>query len=84
MSTIKELYVQSLLAQASYANLTAGSLNTNAQLTNLESEKQGSMAAAEATNFASKWTVVDQYNGLSGVSATVFHNIAENKNYLVL
>ena len=83
MSTIKELFTQSLLSQATYANLNVAAplLEQKAALTDKD---QGSMAAAEATDFASKWTVIEQYKGESGVSATIFHNIAENKNYLAI
>ena len=84
MSSIKELYTQSSLAQAAYANLTVGSLNTDLQKIALKDPKQGSMAIAEAVDFASKWSVSAVFHGITGADATVFHNIAENKNYLAI
>ena len=82
MSTIKEIYSQSLLAQASYADLLSSFTKTE-MITALTGSK-GSMAIAEATDFANKWSVAAVFHGLTGADATVFHNIAENKNYLVL
>jgi hypothetical protein len=73
MSTIKELYTQSLLAQATYADLTIGLLNTDPQKAALKDK--GSMALAEATDFANKWSVAAVFHGLTGADATVFKNI---------
>jgi hypothetical protein len=86
MSTTQELYTQSLLAQASYANLTIGSLNTDSQLTALKSVSGGSMAVAEANDFANKWTVVAQYDdpGISGLNVTIFENMASGTRYLAI
>jgi hypothetical protein len=84
MSTTQELYTQSLLAQASYAtNLAKGTLASQSQIDAL-TKNGGSMAIAEANNFATKWTVVDQYNGNTGVSATIFQNIASGTKYLAI
>lgn len=83
MATIQELYKNSLFSLAAYANLSKDA-GTNLAITSIQALKDAGMAETQAIDFASKWTVVDQYNGLSGVSATVFHNIAENKNYLAL
>ena len=82
MATIQELYIQSSLSLAAYADLTKGVLDTPIQKAALE---KASMAIAQTTNFASKWTIVEQFNDIpSGLNATVFHNIAENKNYLAI
>jgi len=74
MATIQELYTQSSLSLAAYADLTKGALDTPTQKAALE---KAGMAAAQAADFATKWTVVDQYNGITGVSATVFKNIEQ-------
>jgi hypothetical protein len=42
------------------------------------------MTSAQATDFASKWTVVDQYSDASGVGATVFQEIATGTKYLAI
>jgi len=79
MATTQELYTQSLLAQAAYADLQAGRPDTNAL--------QGggdNMTLQQANDFAEKWTVVDQYTDASGVSATVFQEIAAGTKYLAI
>ena len=79
MATTQELYIQSLLAQAAYANLAIGSIsNTSSLIAN------ANMTDAQATDFASKWKVVNQYTDLSGVGATVFQEISTGKKYLAI
>jgi hypothetical protein len=82
MSTIKELYTQSLLAQASYADVLPNF--TQAEMITALKGTKGSMAVSEATSFANKWSVAAVFHGVTGADATVFHNIAENKNYLAI
>lgn len=79
MATIQELYTQSLLAQAAYANLVVGSISSTQSL-----RADASMALKQAEDFASKWTVVDQYSDASGVGATIFQEIATGKKYLAI
>ncbi len=80
MATIQELYTQSLLAQAAYADLVAGTPNISA----LRVENKSNMTLDQATDFASKWTVVDQYSDASGAGATIFQENATGKKYLAI
>jgi hypothetical protein len=81
MATIQELYTQALLAQAAYANLEKGQITDLTSLT-----KEGGMAAAQAADFANKWTVVAQYDdpSISGLNATIFENMASHTRYLAI
>jgi hypothetical protein len=78
MSTVQELYLQSTLAKAAYADLARGLPNED----NLRS--QGGMSELQAVEFAKKWTVVDQYSDSSGASATIFQEIWGGKKYLAI
>jgi len=78
MTAIQEIYIQSLLAQAAYADLQIGNPNIAAL------QDKASMTFSQATDFASKWKVVDQYSDASGVGATVFQEIATGTKYLAI
>lgn len=77
MSQISQLYTQSLLAFAAYANLSKG-------IPKKEYLKFVGMTENQATDFASNWTVVTQYTDASGVFATVFEENATGKRYLAI
>ncbi|RCS56425.1 lipase family protein, partial [Parvibium lacunae] len=80
MATIQELYIQSLLAQAAYANLQIG-IPQQSSL-----RQDANMSVTQAAEFASQWRVVNQLNDASvtGVSATLFEEIATGKKYLAV
>ena len=80
MTTINEYLQQSQLALAAYANLFAG-MNDADYIKGLE--KVG-MPLTEAENFVSNWRVIDQDNDPTGLSATVFENVADGKRYLAI
>ncbi len=82
MSTIIEYFEQAELAFGAYSTLhteITGGAYTDA----LEDVGKG-MSSSQATTFALKWKVVDQYNDVSGLSATVFQEIATGKRYLAI
>ena len=74
-------YKQAELALASYASLSNVTLNTR---TGIDALKAAGMSDAQATAFALKWSVVDQFNSISGVSATVFQENATGQKYLAV
>lgn len=78
MATIKELYTQSLLAQASYATLNAG----QPSVTDLMAGS--TMAQAQAIEFSENWTVIDQYTDASGASATIFQENSSGRTFLAV
>ena len=79
MSQISEYFRQAELSLAAYASLTAGVPNED----NLK--KDAGMSPAQATAFAAKWNVVDQYTDpLTGVSATVFQAVAGGPKHLAI
>ena len=78
MAEANELYKQSSLSFASYANLfpgISGDLYINAL-------KGSGMVDSQAADFAAHWIVIDQYRDASGVSATVFEEVGTGKRYL--
>ena len=72
-----ELYKQSVLAMAAYANLQPGIPN-EALLREIK------MADLQASRFATDWRVVDRYTDGTGVSATVFEEVATGRRYLAI
>lgn len=78
MATVQELYLQSTLAKAAYADLESGPPNED------KLKVQGGMTAVQAADFAANWTVVDQYADSSGASATIFQEIWGGKRYLAI
>lgn len=79
MTTVREISTQSLLAQAAYADLNIGAI--------LDTENlivQAGMADRQADEFSASWTVVDQYTGISGASATVFEEVDGGQRYLAI
>ncbi len=82
MTTIQELYTQSLLAQAAYADLSIGHIG-DAGITALR-DKDKNMSLAQANDFAARYTVIDQYKDASGLSATVFQEIGSKTKYLAI
>lgn len=82
MSLVSDLYIQAELALASYSNLTAG-ISDNPYIDALKNGGDG-MSDAQASDFASKWTVVDQFNSITGVSATIFQENATGQKYLAI
>ena len=81
METIQEVYKQSTLSFAAYADLTAG-VSNSAFIAALQN--QAKMSASQAADFASKWQVVDQFSGTLGLSATVFQEISSGTRYLAI
>lgn len=78
MSSITEYFKQSELALAAYANLIPGVDPVSALLDN-------DMSSIQATVFAATWSVVTQYTDpITGVSATVFQEIATGKKTLAI
>lgn len=59
MSTANDFFVQAELALASYATLNQGTPNVD----KLQDEGDG-LSAIQASNFATNWTVIDQYDGV--------------------
>lgn len=80
MSTIVEYYKQAELALASYAILEAGILDS----ASVNALKIAGMSEAQASDFASKWTVIDQFDSITGVSATVFQENTTGQRYLAI
>jgi hypothetical protein len=78
MTTTQELYTQSLLALAAYADLQIGTPNTTLL------ERDSGMSKTQAADFAIKWRVVDQYSDASGLGVTVFQEIATGTKYLAI
>ena len=79
---IENIVTQAELALASYSNLISGSLIS--QQTELRQDGKG-LSAAQAANFASRYTVVTQFNdtvaegGLgTSFSATIFTDASGN------
>ena len=81
MSTLTEYYKEAELALAAYANLTFGMI-TDVYKKALE---DAGLSAAQAAHFAATYTVVNQFTDpATGLSATVFENIADGKRYLAI
>lgn len=70
---VQEVFKHSILAEAAYAALTSGAINKNLLVAEGMSDRQ-------ATDFATKWTVIDQYRDSSGAAATIFQEIPVAKN----
>jgi pimeloyl-ACP methyl ester carboxylesterase len=79
-SNISELSDHSRLVFAAYANLSSGT-SGDAYKNSLIS---ADMSAIQADDFASKWTVIDQFSGALGLSATVFREISSGTRYLAI
>jgi hypothetical protein len=82
MNTITEYYNQAELAFAAYSDLVRG-MTKDAYITALKDNGNG-MSAVQAADFASKWLVVDSYNDITGVSATVFQAVSGGAKYLAI
>jgi hypothetical protein len=75
---IQNYLTQAELSLAAYATLTTSIPDENAL-------KGEGMAAAQASAFALKWSVVDQHTDfVTGVSATVFQEVATGKRFLAI
>ncbi|MGX8882107.1 hypothetical protein ACWWD9_02715 [Methylovorus sp. SPW-M1] len=78
MSNINDLYKQSMLAFASYAELAPG-------VPSLDSLKDARMVESQATIFLNSFNVVEQYSDdATGASATVFEEIGTGVKYLAI
>jgi len=78
MSTLNDYFQQAEFALAAYSNLYSG-ITGNAYTDALQDQGNG-MSAAQAVEFAKKYSVVDQWNNNSiGLSATVFADASGNK-----
>jgi Ca2+-binding RTX toxin-like protein len=84
MNTIQNLFQQTQLAEAAYANFAGMNVSTTKQAiidVLVTPDADGNFSAAQATDFAVRYQVVSQYSvpGISfmdgGFSATVFQNI---------
>ncbi len=81
MSNTAEYFKSAELALAAYADLDTGTPDVD----KLKADGKG-MTATQAADFASRWTVVGTpYNDIvTGVSATVFQEIATGKKALAI
>lgn len=99
MSNIVDLYTQSELALAAYANLTAGTPSVD----ELKRDAVG-MSQSQAERFAECWLVLDQYThselipildefnqptgeyttSSNGLSVTVFQRVGTNEKYVAV
>ncbi len=76
MSQILEYFQQAELSLAAYASLNVGEPNQ-------DKLKEAGMSAAQAAEFSSKWSVVDQFTDPdNGFSATLFER--DGKRYLAV
>ncbi|MDP3481581.1 MAG: hypothetical protein Q8R88_17595, partial [Desulfoprunum sp.] len=82
MSIITEYYTQAELALAAYSTLTTGMLKDD-YINALKDNGKG-MSENQASEFAANWSVVDQFSGISGVSATVFKEKETGKTFLAI
>lgn len=82
MSTITEFYKQSELAFAAYSTLYSG-ISGGAYTDALKANN--GMTLTQATTFAAKWSIIAQSEDpMTGVSATVFQEVATGKRYLAI
>lgn len=82
MKSVSKYYEQAELALAAYAVLTAGMSGKN-DVSYADSLEDAGMTNLQAQHFASKYSVVDQFNHAdSGLSVTVFE--ADGKKYLAI
>lgn len=77
MNQINTFFTQAELALAAYGNFHIGERPDLAELIDK------GMTTSEADRFAAQWFVVDQYNAINGLSATVFQN-QSGKRYLTV
>lgn len=83
MSAVSEYYLQAELSLAAYSNLFNGI--TGQQYENALKDAGKGMSAAQATDFATKYTVVQQFTDpITGVSATVFQEISTGNRYVAI
>lgn len=78
MSNILIFSEAAQLSFASYATLSPGRIVGTTQLTEV------GMTLTQASEFASKWQVVDQYNESNGLSATIFEPITGGMQFLAV
>lgn len=82
MNNIATYFDQAELALAAYSNLTSGMTLDDYKAALMDSGK--GMTATQAADFASKWTVVNQYTDpITGVSATVFQDATGQKTLAI-
>jgi pimeloyl-ACP methyl ester carboxylesterase len=83
MNLIEKYRDQAELAFAAYSTLYSG-ISGNEYRRALEDDGKG-MASPQASAFSANWRVVEQYNDTdTGLSATVFQEIATGKSYLAV
>ncbi|GEM_PF-1736949 len=83
MTTVTDLFNQAELALAAYSILPTG-ITGQSYIDALKDNGRG-MADEQATHFASKYRVVDQYDAPgNGLSATVFEEISTGIKYLII
>lgn len=71
MNTIKNIYKEALLAEASYANF-----NANADPFEALTTVDGKFSATQANDFLTHWEIVSQQaNTASGFSATAINGV---------
>lgn len=81
MSLMNEYFANAELSFAAYANLEMGMPAQSL----INALKGVGMSSAQATDFATRWRVVDQYNHSSnGFSAAVFEDISSGKRVLIV
>src|SRR5437660_713776 len=76
MANLTDLSRYAQLSEAAYANVSKGKLIPKAL-------QDGGMAAEEAIKFAADYLVIDRYSDGTGVSATIFQDLA-GKRYLAI
>jgi len=82
--SIQNYFDQAQLALAAYGDLLPGALNSAENAAELVSDSVG-MTSTQASAFAAKWSVVTQYTDSgTGLSATVFQEVATGKHYLAI
>ncbi|MBU0498961.1 MAG: hypothetical protein KJ558_00795 [Gammaproteobacteria bacterium] len=77
MSTVADYFMQAELAQAAYANLASGNIDDTG-LNALQSDS--GMSPAQASNFATRWRVIDQYDGK--VEETYIDEFGQDQTFL--
>ncbi len=77
MSNLLDIEVEGQLAFASYAVLGKGVIVPGAL-------RDAGMSSVQADLFSNEWVVLDQFNALSGLSATVFQRRSEAGTYLAV
>lgn len=78
MNSTVTYFEQAELALAAYSNLTSGMTDAAYKLALIDDGK--GMTSAQASAFAAKWNVVDQYTDPNtGASATVFQAVSKTK-----